>query len=57
MWHFVAFEERYFGYLGVIFIILEVLRVSWRFEDILVILKYCGRIFGYLGDIFRDFGI
>ena len=34
--------------------------VSWRFEEILVILKVCGRIFGDLRgyfSYFRDFGI
>ena len=58
--HFVAFEVRYFEYLLVIFIILEVLGVSWRFEDIMIILKVCGRIFGDLRRYFShfcDFGI
>ena len=56
--HFEAFGERYFGYIGVVFIILEVLGVSWKLEDILVILKFVGfgDFRGYFSH-FRDFGI
>ena len=53
--HFEAFGERYFGYIGVVFIILEVLGVSWRLEDILVILKFVGGIFGDFRGYFSHF--
>ena len=53
--HFEAFGERYFGYIGVVFIILEVLGVSWRLEDIFLILKVCGGIFGDLMRYFSHF--
>ena len=54
---FEAFEERYFGYIGVVFIILEVLGVSWKLEDILVILKFVGVFLEILGDILVIFEI
>ena len=53
--HFEAFGERYFGYIGVVFIILEVLGVSWRLEDILVILQFVGGIFGDFRGYFSHF--